>query len=150
MSVASSNILGELDRLKREYEDRMKAALQPARQRLAEIDNQRSELDREEAKLLELLGEAPKVSGPARRRSAGGGTRRRIPASHKKEVIARFINEGHIKDKGELTRGLRQALKDQGFGLNDFRKMNDYLPGGWTSKSNGRRGNAAETIFYRT
>ena len=72
-----------------------------------------------------------------------------MTALHKKEIIGRFITDGHIRDNSELTKELRAALKDEGFGVHDFRRLNDYLPSGWESRSNGLRGTAAKTTFHK-
>lgn len=140
-------IAQQIERARQEFEQKMQAAKEPARKRLDEINQLRDELDREEADLLRLLNESPAKGGPGAkrtRRSSG----KRVTRAHKREIIARFINQGHIKNNGDLTRELRIALSDEGFGPNDFRKMNDYLPSGWTSRSNGARGTAARTTFH--
>lgn len=131
-----------LEQIKEEFQRKMQEALEPARRRLDEIARERAELDREEAKLLAYLGE--KTEKAPRRRNA-----RRVTAIHKKEVLAKFVREGHIQNGTEMTKSLRTALADEGIGSNDFRKLNEYLPSGWTAKSNGARGTAAKTVFYQ-
>lgn len=131
-----------LEQIKEEFQRKMQEALEPARRRLDEIARERADLDREEAKLLAYLGE--KTEKAPRRRIT-----RRVTSVHKKEVLAKFVREGHIKNGTEMTKSLRTALADEGIGSNDFRKLNEYLPNGWTAKSNGARGTAAKTVFYQ-
>ena len=135
-----NSITQHLEDLKKQYEEQLKAAMEPARSRLKEIDSERAKLDQEEAEIRKLLGE----DGPRRRRSKG----KRMTSLHKKEIVGRFINEGHIRNDMLMSKELREALKDEGFGPHDFRALNDYLPQGWEAKSNGLRGTAARTTFH--
>lgn len=145
MAQATGSIKERLDEIQRRHQEQLRAEInkimQPARERLQEIAELRAKLDREERELLDILGEG---KGPGRRRKG-----KRVTAFHKKEIIGRFISDGHIKDNSELTKELRTALTDEGFGIHDFRKMNDYLPAGWQAKSNGLRGTAARTTFHK-
>ncbi len=125
----------EKRRIEEKAEERRKALIEPAKSRLAEISKLRDELDREEAHLLMLIGDKK-----SRRRRRG----KRMTRAHKKEIVGRFINEGHIRDQQDLTKQLRAALTDEGF------TSNDYLPSGWEARSNGMRGTAARTTFLRS
>lgn len=135
-----------VESLKKQFEQKLAGALEPAKKRLDEIQQIRDSLDREEQELLELLGVGTRKGGAKRGPRRGG---RRVTAMHKKEVIGRFIAEGHIRNGGTLTRELRAALADEGLGSNDFRKLNEYMPSGWQAKSNGQRGFAALTTFHQ-
>lgn len=142
--MAASSVVAQLEALKKEYDEKRKAALTPLRERLNEIARLRAELNQEEAALRSELGEAATEPKTRTRRSSG----RRVTATHKKEAIANFIRDGHIKNGQDLSSSLRAALRDAGFGVNDFRVLNNYLPSGWTSKSNGLRGTASKTTFH--
>lgn len=137
----AGDITQELEKLQEEFERRKSEAMKPARDRLEEIRKIKAELDAEEEKLLGLLGEGK----DGRRRRRG----KRMTAMHKKEIIGRYIQQGHIKNGSELTKSLRTALTDEGFGVNDFRKLTAYLPSGWEARSNGLRGTAARTTFHQ-
>jgi hypothetical protein len=134
-----------IERLKREFEEKVAGALEPARKRLDEIQEIRAQLDEEERQLLGVLT-GGKKDGRRRRRA---GTRR-VTAQHKKEVLSKFISKGHIKNGTILSRELRAALSDEGIGTNDFRNLTAYLPAGWQAKSNGQRGTAAQTVFHQS
>lgn len=138
--VTSNTIVKDLEALQEEYERKKMEALQPARNRLEEVRRQKAELESEEEELLEILGEGKQD----RRRRKG----KRVTAVHKKAIMGDFIKEGHIRNGSELTKNLRTALSDAGLGVNDFRKLDDYLPPGWRAESNGLRGSAARTVFY--
>lgn len=140
-NLDGDQILQKVEDLKKKHEQELNQVMEPARKRLNEIKKEREALDKEEVELLRLIGEEP--SGRRRRRG------KRMTAMHKKEIVARFINEGHIKPEMEMTKELRTALRDEGFGPHDFRALNDYLPAGWTAKSNGLRGVAACTTFHK-
>lgn len=149
MSVASNQILEAIEKAKSHFEEQVKAALAPARARLAEISRLRDELDSEESKLRTLLGEskpAAAASSSSRRRRSSG---RRMSSAAKKEIVARFIQEGHIRNGGELSRSLRVAMMEAGIGVNDFRILHQYLPAGWSAKNNGQRGSASKTTFHQ-
>ena len=140
-TMDAGSITEQLELIKRKHEEELRQAMEPARKRLGEIQKIREELDREEEEIRSLLGE--QKSGRRRRRG------KRMTAMHKKEILGRFISEGHIKDDADLTKELRTALMDEGFGVHDFRKLNDYLPAGWEADSNGLRGSAARTTFHK-
>jgi len=143
----AQSILDRLEAIAKRAEQEKEEALRPIKSRLAEIDRQRAELDAEEAKLTKILRDMGQ-GGPApvkRRRSSG----RRMTSRHKSEIVATYIRDGHIKDGMSLTKELRAALTDTGFGNHDFRKLPEYMPPGWEAKSNGMRGNAAKTTFHK-
>lgn len=142
-----SAIEKDLQALEAEYHQRRKEKLSAASARLDAIAAERANLDAEERSIRALLGEglpsaAARIPVTRKRRAT------RTTAAQKKDVIARFIREGHIKHNELLTPSLRAALKDAGFNIHDFRRLNEYLPGGWRSESNGARGLLARTIFY--
>jgi len=138
-------ITQSLEELNKEYEEKRKERLEPARQRLEEIKEERRQLDAEEDRLRDLLN-LGKKSGTKRRRQGG----KRVTAAQKKDIVGRFVKDGHIKDKSELTKELRRALLDEGLNIHDFRKLNEYLPSGWKAKSNNMRGTAAKTVFQKS
>ncbi len=142
MAQTAGEINEELQRLEQEFSQKKAAVVEPARRRLEEIRRQKEELDKEEDQLLELLGERSSSNGRRRRKG------KRMTAMHKKEILGKFIQEGHIKDGSELTKQLRAALTDEGLGVNDFRQLSRYLPSGWEARSNGLRGSAARTTFH--
>jgi hypothetical protein len=142
MTIETANTINEtLKKIDEEFQKARNNALAPARNRLAEIQEIKAQLQKEEEDLYVILGED---SPRGRRRHKG----KRMTALHKKEIMGRFIEEGHIKHNSALTRELRAALTDEGFGINDFRKLTAYLPNGWEARSNGLRGTAAKTTFH--
>ncbi|CAN5211209.1 hypothetical protein BH09SUM1_BH09SUM1_08010 [soil metagenome] len=144
----AASIAEQLAQLEREFEARRVDLFEPARKRLDEIARMREDLDREEGELYEVIGESR--GGPPkkqRKQRATGG--KRMGAAHKKEIVGRFISKGHIKNNTDLSRELRIALEDEGLRSYDFRKMNEYLPSGWSARSNGQRGLLAKTTFHQ-
>lgn len=150
MSVfkSASSILSRIEEIERQKQAEIRELLEPARRRLSEIDQERANLDQEERQLLELLGEKRGVAATEKRTRRSRG--KRTTAQHKKEIVGKFITDGHIRDNGDLNRELRAALSDAGFGIHDFRKIGEYLPAGWEAKSNGLRGIAAKTVFHKS
>lgn len=142
----ANEIQEQMSQLEREFEQKKQQLLEPAKRRLEEINANRAELDREEEEILQMLGQAKSGGGQRRRRRSGG---KRMTAQHKKEIVGWFIDNGHIKNGTEMTRELRAALQEKGFGIHDFPKLNDYLPSGWEARSNGLRGTAAKTVFHQ-
>lgn len=145
MPMQTEEILAQLTRIDEEAERKKREVIAPARQRLQEIAQIREQLADEEVKLRRLLG---LNDTPAGRMKRGGKTR--LTQRHKTEIMAKFIHAGHIRDKSELTRELRAALVDEGYGQYDFRKLNNYMPSGWEAISNGVRGFGAKTTFHKT
>ena len=131
----------EVEKIRRQFDEKRNLALEPARKRLQEIREARAKLDREEEEILAALGEP--IEGKKRRT-----TGRRMTAQHKKSVLGKYVSQGYIKHGAALSKELRTALKDEGLGTNDFRILGNYLPPGWEARSNGLRGIAAETVFY--
>lgn len=136
------SIVEEMKALEEKHLKEKEELKAPARARLDEIEKLRRELDDEERHLRRILDLEP---GIRQRRRTG----KRMTALHKKEILGRFITEGHIRHNMKLTKELRTALQDEGLGVHDFRKLNDYMPAGWQAKSNGQRGILAETIFLK-
>lgn len=144
----AGQILERLNEIEKRALAEKEEALRPAKERLAQIEEERLRLDQEEQRLLQLLRDLGVTSAgaPRRRRKAAG---RRMTSRHKTEIVAEFIREGHIKHGMTLSKELRTALIDRGFGNHDFRKLPEYMPNGWRADSNGMRGNAAKTVFYK-
>jgi hypothetical protein len=146
MSSLANELSHELVQFEREREEKVKALKSRATARLAELDEIRAGLDKEEASLREFLN-MPGRSEKGGRRKQTRASGKRIPSSEKAAVVANFISQGHIRSGGKLTPELRAALKDAGFKPYDFPKIDQYLPAGWSTKRNGQRGLSAETIF---
>jgi len=139
-----SSIKEKMAAIDSQAEQQKRALVEPAKKRIEEIRQSRTALDREEEELLALIGE-PRRGGVGRKPRTG----KRMTALHKKEIIGRFIENGHIRPNTDLSRELRIALTDEGFGSNDFRKLTAYMPAGWEARSNGQRGTAARTVFLK-
>lgn len=144
MSSALSQIEQELARLEQELQQKREAAMGGLRKRLAEIEQAHRDLEAEAADIRRAMGEAPKSAKRGRR--AGGP---RIGSDHKRSVIARLIQEGHIKHGDQMTRELRAVLKDEGFKAPDFVNLEKLFPEGWQVIKNGERGLAAKAEFRR-
>lgn len=143
----AGQILERLNEIEKRAREEREEALRPAKERLAQIEEERARLDQEEQKLLKILQELGGGHASPRRKRRSSG--RRMTSLHKKEVVAEFIREGHIRSGMQLSKELRAALIDRGFGNHDFRKLPEYMPHGWRADSNGMRGNAAKTVFQK-
>ncbi len=144
MSLKTEDIVAKLHQIEEEAEKRKKEVVAPARQRLQEIAQIREQLNAEEAQLRRILG---LNDTPAGRMKRSGKIR--LTQRHKTEIMAKFIQAGHIRDGSVLSRELRTALVDEGYGQYDFRKLDNYMPSGWKAISNGVRGFGAKTTFHK-
>ncbi len=144
MAVKTEDIIAKLHQIEEEAENRKKQVMAPARQRLQEIQNLREQLNSEEIQLRKLLGLNETPAGRVKRSG-----KIRLTQRHKTEIMAKFIQLGHIRDGATLTRELRTALVDEGYGQYDFRKLDNYMPNGWKAVSNGVRGFGAKTTFHK-
>lgn len=98
ISSALTQIEQEHARLDSKHKQKRELAMGGLRKRLMEIEQAHRDLEAEAAEIRSAMGERPK---PAKRARRAGG--RRVGSDHKRSVIPRLIQEGHIKAGNQIT-----------------------------------------------